>query len=325
MSHHSFHFDKPTQITDDGQGLTRSATVTSHIKNATEHNLKRSVSVSTHAENGYITDNKMPAQLSTIKKGKKTKSIGEPTTLFYRLSGDFNEPWEMYFDPNYTFFGGIVFERRRKRQQQEVLQAMALQDRHLHLYPPPSSLSDWTTNSSQPSPPTHLYCKTPATTFLDHPTLPLAVMNSVHCQLLTGQIQQSANTDTSDDNDDSDLGLQQGHHTLPFYSPPPKSFSPVNEQEHHARLALLQAIRTETYHKSTFSATGANPSHQKQQVLPVVGHSRPSRKPSLRWVEKKAEALKHKCQTSSSSLNLSTLQGIDNAIIAAWCPPSNKD
>jgi hypothetical protein len=331
MSQHHFHFDKSSQITTisnpsmgDEQGLTRSATVTSHIKNATDHDLQRSVSASTQAKSWDIADSKVSAQISTTTKGKKTKSIGESTTAFYRLSGDFNEPWEMYFDPNYTFFGGIVFERHRKRQQQEVLQAMALQDQHLHLYPPPSNFSAWTANTSGPSPSAYLYGKKSAATILDHPTLPLAVMNSVHCQLLTGQIQQLVNADTSEDNDDSDLGVQQGHHTSPSYSPPPKLFSPVNEQEHHARLALLQAIRSETYHNTKFSSTATNPSQQGQHdhhAPPAVGHSCPPRKPSLKWMEKKAEALKYKCQTSSSTLNLTTLQGNDNSEKSLPPPP----
>ncbi|CAO3610963.1 unnamed protein product [Cunninghamella blakesleeana] len=167
------------------------------------------------------------------------------------LPGNINDPWEIYFDPNYTFFGGTVLDSRKHKQQYEILQAMAAQDLHLHLHPPfitPPSLSTSSSSSLISS----------SSLLNQQPTLPTDIMNSVDDQIIQ--------TKTNNGKDKqkmiaSSLSIENYHQQKQLPLPM------IDEKEHCARLNLLKAIRAETYNVPTFPSSTFNTDHHPVVML----------------------------------------------------------
>ncbi|ORZ06195.1 hypothetical protein BCR42DRAFT_473635 [Absidia repens] len=239
-----------TTLPKTSKRLKRSATLASRFKHTAEKPtsspVRRSFSVS-----------------ATTKRPSPVPAAAMPAPLRQDAHWDDTSPWEMYFDPNYTFFGGKVLDPRQRQRQQEVLKAMALHDHYLHLHPPPSAGAS--TAADQ----------------LQQPSLPYTVMDAVHHQqqqyasLLDlsqarGRLLPPLPNNNADDNEEnpSPMSIQT------MYYPAESPTHDVNEhddvqdghehhirtmshQDHQARLALLQAIRTESYHPAPMHASNA--------------------------------------------------------------------
>lgn len=175
-----------------------------------------------------------------------------PNQSLPALPGNINDPWEIYFDPNYTFFGGTILDSRKHKQQYEILQAMAAQDLYLHLHPPfitPPSLSISSSSSLISS-----------SSLLNHqPSLPTDIMKSVDDQII-----QPKNNNNKDKHKliASSLSIesqQQQQKQLPVPM--------MDEKEHYSRLKLLKAIRAETYDDLTFPSSTFNSDHHPLVML----------------------------------------------------------
>ncbi|KAI9301468.1 hypothetical protein BJ944DRAFT_243245 [Cunninghamella echinulata] len=203
-----------------------------------------------------IPNNKLKPSVSTLASSRHTQSIkptssSSPSVITQQqlnqplpaLPGNINDPWEIYFDPNYTFFGGTLLDSRKHKQQYEILQAMAIQDHHLHLHPPSiTTLSPSSFNQQQQQ----------------QPSLPIDIMNSINNEMNQNN-NKSKNKDKMKSVSDDNIIQQQQQQR--------QQQPMVNEKEHYARLQLLKAIRAETYHDLTFPSSTFNADHHPLVVL----------------------------------------------------------
>ncbi|KAI8074994.1 hypothetical protein BC940DRAFT_328598 [Gongronella butleri] len=112
-----------------------------------------------------------------------------------RIPGNFNEPWEIYFDPNYTFFGGTLLDHQKKKHQMDMLHAMSIHGKYLHSHAPPSSnaiQSTTTTNAASSS------TSAPGGPPSMEPTLPVQLMQQVHQQYCRDSLEKMHETDVEE-------------------------------------------------------------------------------------------------------------------------------
>ncbi|CAO3593672.1 unnamed protein product [Absidia cylindrospora] len=285
-----------TTTTKTSKRLKRSATLASRFKPTTEKPtsslLQRSFSVS-----------------ATTKAPVPAPAMPEP--LRQEGHWDDTSPWEMYFDPNYTFFGGKVLDPRQRQRQQEVLKTMALHDYYLHLHPPPSAGAS--TAADQ----------------LQQPSLPYTVMDAVHQHHYTSLVDLSKTLlppppplpcKDEEDLNPSPVSMQTMYYPADSSSPTTQENDDdktMSHKDHQARLALLQAIRTESYHPPMVKKKKKQNKPQQTSVAAatvVAGekvshhHHRRYRDPSRYiWMETPSPTEKEKTQ-SSSTFDLTSFQ-----------------
>ncbi|CAO3621569.1 unnamed protein product [Cunninghamella echinulata] len=231
--------------------------------NQKEHSEKEitNPSLSSSSSSSIIPNNKLKPSVSTLTSSRHTQSIkptlsSSPSVVTQQqlnqplpaLPGNINDPWEIYFDPNYTFFGGTLLDSRKHKQQYEILQAMAVQDYHLHLHPP--SITTLSTSSFNQ----HLQQQQQQQ---QQPSLPIDIMNSVNDEMTQNNNKNKNKDKMKSISDDNIIQQQQRQQQQPM----------VNEKEHYARLQLLKAIRAETYYDLTFPSSTFNADHHPLVVL----------------------------------------------------------